>query len=278
MNREEITNKFIAAIERGNIPWRKPFASIAHRNPFSKTIYRGVNQLLLSLNIDASPHWGTFPQWTNAGCRIRKGVKASPVVFYATIVKTNDDGEDVHYRLLRHYSVFHIGQVDDPDGKFNNIREMKVETDFGTAARIIAACGADIRIGGNAAFYIPSENYIRIPHSRQFRSEEVRLATLFHELGHWGNDNILGCNPPFDRKSPEYAFEELVAEIAACFLCRACGVPTEWENHESYIACWLRSMKNDTTYILEASRSASKIVDAFLQRAGINEDSESNQV
>jgi antirestriction protein ArdC len=276
MNRKEITERLVAAIEGGNIPWRQPFASFAHKNHFSKAIYRGINQLLLSLNVDASPHWGTFLQWKNAGCCVRKGAKASPVVFYANIEKTDDDGEEFSFRLLRHYPVFHVGQVDDPKGKFKNILEMKIETNFETAARIIDRCGADIRIGGNLAFYVPSENYIRIPHSGQFHSEEARLATIFHELGHWGDRNFLERKPMLDKKSSENAFDELIAEIAACFLCRACGVPTEWENHESYIASWLRAMKNDTAYILEASRHAAKITDTILQRAGLKVDSETD--
>ena len=276
MNRREITDRLVAAIEGGNIPWRKPFASFAHKNHFSKTIYRGVNQLLLSLNINASPHWGTFHQWKNAGCSVRKGAKASPVVFYAHVEKINDDGEEINYRLLRHYPVFHAGQVDDPNGKFKSILEQKIETNFETAARIIEHCGAEIRIGGNLAFYVPSENYIRIPHSGQFHSEEARLATLFHELGHWGDRNFLGRQPTPDKSSPEHAFKELVAEIAACFLCQSCGVPTEWENHESYIASWLQSMKNDTAYILEASRYAAKISDAILQRACVRNNLETD--
>ena len=278
MNRREITDRFVKAIEGGSIPWRRPFACLAHKNHFSKTVYRGVNQLLLSINADAAPHWGTFHQWKNAGCNIRKGAKASPVVFYTNVEKTNDDGEEISYRFLRHYAVFHAGQVDDPQGKFKNILETKVETNFEMAAQIIDRSGADIRIGGNAAFFAPEKNYIRIPHSAQFHSEAARLATVFHELAHWGDKNILDRQPSIDKDSPEYAFEELVAEIAACFLCRACGIPADWADHESYIAFWLKSMKNDTAYIFAASRDAAQIADAILQRAGLTVESETEKV
>jgi antirestriction protein ArdC len=93
----------------------------------------------------------------------------------------------------------------------------------------------------------------------------------------WGDRNIIGRKQSVNPHSPEYAFEELVAEIAACFLCRACGVPTEWENHESYIVSWLRAMKNNTAYIIEASRDASKIADAILLRVGIKDVQESER-
>ena len=274
MTHREITDRFVAAIAKGNLPWRKPFARIAHQNPFSGTVYRGVNQLLLSLDMNASPHWGTFLQWKNAGCCVRKGAKASPIVYYGNIEKTNDDGENVNYWLLRHYSVFNVEQIDDPKDKFKNIREQKIVTNFDMAARIIDNCGVDIRIGGNAAFYVPSENYIRIPHSNQFDSEVSRLAVLFHEIGHWGDHTILERKPTLDKSTPEYAYEELVAEIAACFLCQSCGVPTEWDNHAGYVASWLQSMKNDTSYIFAASRDATKIADTILQRAGIQTEPE----
>jgi antirestriction protein ArdC len=111
--------------------------------------------------------------------------------------------------------------------------------------------------------------YIRIPHSNQFDSEVLRLAVLFHEIGHWGDHTILERKPTLDKSTPEYAYEELVAEIAACFLCQSCGIPTEWDNHAGYVASWLQSMKNDTSYIFAASRDATKIADTILQRAGI---------
>ena len=274
MTRKEITDRFVAAIAQGNLPWRKPFARIAHQNPFSGTVYRGVNQLLLSLDMNASPHWGTYLQWKNAGCNVRKGAKASPIVFYGNVEKTNEEGEEVSFWLMRHYTVFHVGQVDDPMDKFKSIREMNIVTNFEIASRIIDNCGVDIRIGGNAAFYVPSENFIRVPHSSQFQSEEARLAVLFHEIGHWGDHTILERKPELDKKSPGYAFEELVAEIAACFLCQACGVPTDWDTHAGYITSWIQAMQNDPAYIFEASRDATKITDAILQRAGIKSEME----
>jgi len=274
MNRREITDRFIAAIAKGNVPWRQPFAKLPHRNPFTGTIYRGVNQLLLALNDNTVPHWGTFNQWKNAGCNVRRGAKATPVVFYTTVEKVKPSGEEISYPLLRKYFVFHAGQIDDPQGKFKDILETKIETNFEMAARIIDSCGADIRIGGNAAFFRPADNFIRIPHSSQFHSEEARLATAFHELAHWAAGNILGHKISEDARSSEYAFAELVAEIAACFLCQACGIPTDWENHEGYIADWLTAMKNDTAYIWTASRDAAKIADAILQRAGVKNESE----
>ena len=274
MNRKEITDKIVASLEQGHIPWRSSFARIAHRNLFSQKRYKGINQFLLSLNIDASPYWATFAQWRAAGCGVRKGEKASAVIYYKTIEKINDDDERITYPFMRYYSIFHIGQVDDPDGKFKDLLNAAIETDFETANHIIQASGADIRIGGNMAFYSPDENYIRIPSSGQFESEVERIATVLHELGHWAERNILGQERPKEDCHSEYAFGELVAEMTACFLCQTCGVPSDLKNHESYIGRWLKAMKNDTGYIFQASKMASQIADGILERAGIHEDEE----
>jgi len=272
MNRKEITDRIVQSIERGHIPWRSPIARIAHRNLFSKKSYKGINQFLLSLNIDASPYWATFPQWKAAGCGVRKGEKASHVIYFTMREKVNDDDEKVVYPVMRYYSIFHVGQVDDPDGKYRDILDAVIETDFETANHIIQASGADIRIGGNEAFYSPDENYIRIPSSGQFESEEERIATIFHEAGHWGLRNIIEHKR--QDETAEYAFGELVAEMTACFLCQTCGVPSDIKNHESYIGSWLKKMKNDPAYIFQASKLASQIADGILERAGITADEE----
>jgi antirestriction protein ArdC len=274
MNRTDITNMIVASLERGHIPWRSPIARIAHRNLFSKKSYKGINQFLLSLNINASPYWATFVQWKTAGCSVRKGEKASHVIYFTMREKVNDDDEKVVYPVMRYYSIFHIGQVDDPDGKFRDLLDLAIETDFETANRIIQASGADIRIGGNEAFYSLAENYIRIPSSGQFESEEERIATLLHELAHWGERNIIGYKQPGQNRKEEYAFGELVAEMTACFLCRICGVPSDLKKHESYIGSWLKAMKNDSAYLFQASKMASQIADGILERAGINVDEE----
>jgi antirestriction protein ArdC len=269
--REEITEKIVAAIERGRIPWRSPFARIPHRNVFSKKPYRGMNQLLLSFDFGALPHWGTFMQWNGAGCSVRKGEKASMVVYYKPIDKTNDDEDDQKKTtrlVMRHYSVFHIGQIDDPNGKYSHLLNATIETDFELAGRIIHASEADIHIGGNSAFYHPVENYIRIPAPIQFKSEEERLATLFHTLGYWGERNIIGHERASNDESAK-AFSELVAELTACFLCQSCGVPSDINNHASYVGSWLQAMKNDPSYIFEASKMASRIADGILEKAGI---------
>jgi antirestriction protein ArdC len=182
--------------------------------------------------------------------------------------------------VLHYYNIFHIGQVDDTKNKFKHLVETETKSDYETANKIIESSGVRIEFGGGRAYYHWGHNYIQIPRVKQFESEEAHLATMFHELAHWADYNIIGTKFTANKESVENAYAELVAELAACFLCRACNIPNDLENHESYIASWIQCMKNDVSYIWRASRDASKITDYFLKLAGIvtEEEFETNDV
>jgi antirestriction protein ArdC len=64
---------------------------------------------------------------------------------------------------------------------------------------------------------------------RGFRGENKKYKTLFHEPAHWADHNILGTELSGGKGSTEYAYHELVAELSACFLCRACQIPNDFE-------------------------------------------------
>jgi antirestriction protein ArdC len=289
MNRQIITNRIITALEKGVCPWKKTWASIAHKNQFSGKRYRGINQILLSLNPDSIPYWGTFLQWKELGCSVKKGEKASQVVFFSIIEtgkeKIVDEETDKpetkvkKFPILRYYNIFHAGQIEDPQDKFKHLVNCEIKSaDYDIANKIIETCGAEIRSGGDSAFYDNIDNYIRVPFASQFECEEGRLSAIFHELGHWADQNILGTKLSRNKLSPEYAYGELVAELVACFLCRACQISNDFENQENYIGFWVQRMKNDVGYIWRASRDASKITDHFLKQAGIVSEEENDCV
>src|SRR5208283_575156 len=101
---QHITDKIVSAIERGagdfRLPWHRSAGSIMRPvNVASKKAYRGVNILALWAAADAfgyeSGTWGTYKQWSEAGAQVRKGEKASHVVFYKEItVAADEDSED----------------------------------------------------------------------------------------------------------------------------------------------------------------------------------------
>ena len=131
------------------------------------------------------------------------------------------------------------------------------------ADAVIEATGADIRYGGNEAFYRSGDDFIQVPFRHQFESAEAFYETSFHELCHWTEKRV-----GFDRSQAEntYALGELVAEIGSCFLMGELGLPTtsNLTNHAAYLESWLKGMNGDPKFIFRAAAQASKAVEFVL--------------
>jgi antirestriction protein ArdC len=132
------------------------------------------------------------------------------------------------------------------------------------AEALIAATGADFRVGGDQAFYVPSEDFIRIPNQTAYPDQINWYRTAFHELGHWtGHKARLDRNLTTKFGTHDYAREELVAEMATAFVCASLGiVPTV--RHADYIGNWLTVLKEDAKAIVRAASLASKASDFIL--------------
>lgn len=114
---ENVTNKIINALERGVIPWKKPWVSFSPRNVNGRP-YTGVNKLLLNLSDYQYPFFLTMKQANELGGYVKKGEKAHIAVFWKIIkAKTKeDDGKEVVKSIphLRYYSIFNISQTTVP--------------------------------------------------------------------------------------------------------------------------------------------------------------------
>jgi antirestriction protein ArdC len=146
------------------------------------------------------------------------------------------------------------------------------------AEALICATGADFRIGGDQAFYVPSEDFIRIPNQTSYPDQINYYRTAFHELGHWtGHKTRLDRNLTTKFGTVDYAREELVAEMATAFVCASLGIiPTV--RHADYIGNWLQVLKEDVRAIVKAASLASKACDFILQfRAASKDNSDLEQ-
>lgn len=272
---ERVTDEIVKAIEAGAgkfvMPWHN-WAFGAARNAFTGDAYRGINVLALWAAAHnrafASSYWATFKQWRDLGACVRKGEKATTIVFYkkqtieAHDADTGETTEDFRW-IVRPYSVFNADQVD-------GWREptFPPQAMVGTHEQIdnfIAATGADIRRGETATYYrVP--DYIAIPARERFigsdtsSPEETFYSTVFHELIHWtGHWSRLGRNLSSCFGTADYAMEELVAELGAAFLCAEYLVlHTPRPDHAAYIAEWLAILKSDKRAIFDASTRATK--------------------
>lgn len=283
--REEITTRIVEALTTGKLPpWRRPWALDqncgSHANVVSGKRYSGVNPLLLEIAAQRhglnSKWWATFKQWKELGGVVKRrpsnvpeGQWGTQIVYAAPITKKRiaEDGEEAESKffLLKTFTVFNVDQVEGTHldqlrvGNAPLDREQIGER-FQRAEAVIAATEADIRHGGNRAFYSPSDDYIQMPHRHQFERPENYYATAAHELVHW-------TEPPhrlnWSRGEEGYAMGELIAEIGGCFLTTEFGLPTSDDLAQrcSYLQHWLAAMKGDSSYIFKAATQANKAVE-----------------
>jgi antirestriction protein ArdC len=279
-----ITDKIITELEHGLLPWVRPWTSSKQSCPLGLPVngltrrsYSGINILLLWSALErhgfASSYWTTFKQCVAMGGSVRKGEHGTHVYFADKFVlqkeqqRAKDEGTDpsaIHF--LKRYTVFNAEQCDGlPVGLFGTVEPRQPREIMPEAEALIGATGADFRIGGDQAFYVPSEDFIRIPNQTSYTDQINYYRTAFHELGHWtGHKTRLDRNLTTKFRTVDYAREELVAEMATAFVCASLGiVPTV--RHADYIGNWLQVLKEDARAIVRAASLASKACDFILQ-------------
>jgi antirestriction protein ArdC len=268
---QQVTDRIIAELEAGAAPWVKPWRadSSADKSIVTGKAYQGVNRLLLGMSSMAqgfsSPYWATFKQWSDRGASIRKGSKGTQIIFYSPISRTIKDQvtgeeEDVSYAVLKSFYVFNSEQVDGAEVPAAPAAPDQFQIDAAAEAFIVGT-GARISHGGDAAFYAPGPDRIQLPHKTAFQDPASYYATAFHELAHWtGHDSRLDRKLSGKFASPSYAFEELVAELSAAFLCQDHGISGELR-HAGYIGSWLKACREDKRAIFRAAALAQKASD-----------------
>jgi antirestriction protein ArdC len=283
----EVSERLLEALrESDDGEWRPPWVSMAAtglpRNAATEARYRGVNVVNLwaeaQLRGFGSARWATYRQWASLGAQVRKGERASRVVFYKALrlreQPEEEDAEPVDRRVpvLRSSAVFNAAQVsgyEDPEAGRPPAGEAER---VATCEALVAATGAEIRPNAGRAFYDPVADYVGLPADELFRSAAGRYSTTFHELTHW-----TGHRSRLDRReamaarfgSAAYAAEELVAELGAAFLCAGFGLrPEPRSDHAAYIKQWTRLLEDDRKAIFTAAARASDAVAYLEGRAG----------
>ncbi|HEX7951976.1 MAG TPA: zincin-like metallopeptidase domain-containing protein [Burkholderiales bacterium] len=275
---EEVTNEIIALLEAGTRPWSPRWASGAASLPLRHegTAYRGINILLLWAAAMSrgysNPYWMTYRQAHELGGQVRKGEKGNLVVHAGTFTPkdgetgepiTDSEGEEATRRFLKRYVVFNVEQIDGLDmGKFptpqiaiknRDHRDPELDAAF-------ARWPVPYREGGNSAYYHPVADSITMPAFGDFVTGNAFYATLAHECVHSsGHDSRLNRESLYEYgKSKEIrAFEEMIAEVGAAFLCAQLGMEaTEREDHAAYLASWVKCLRGDKRAIFRAATAA----------------------
>lgn len=276
---QSVTDKIIAAIEAGAGKWQMPWhvkspSGIGPLNVSSERPYRGVNVLMLWASAMTegytSPVWGTYRQWQAEGAQVRRGEKATSIVFYKALDQSaggdseNEPAENDPRRtrfVARGFSVFNADQVDGFD--FVPCANDSEITRIDRVEGWIQSLNPDVRHGGSKAFYVPAADYIQMPPLNSFKEIVPYYSTLLHELTHWSGHKSR-CDRDMKGRFGDlsYAMEELVAELGAAFLCSALGIEVEPRiDHAQYIEYWLKVLKMDKRAIFTAASQAQKAVD-----------------
>lgn len=279
---QRITDNIVKEMESG-ANWLKPFSgsNIAPTNALTGKEYNGINRLHLSMV--GGGYFATWKQWKQLGATWKEGVNSSedsyPVIYADKKVfeKENKKGEkEKHQFFMTKWSnVYSANDVDLPPKLEAKLFGDREKVDLTKAIKRVdtyiknVGCAIRHRDGGRA-YYQDSTNQITMPPRKEFIDNEQGSATdhyygtLFHEMGHW-TGSALRLNRTFGKKfgDTDYAFEELVAELSAAFQMQAHGlskVEDTRENHASYLASWIKALKNDPDAIGNAAKLAQRAV------------------
>lgn len=271
---EMVTDRIISELEKGVIPWQKPWTGIRSGafNRITKRPYSLLNQMLLK----HPGEYATFKQWKDLGGKIRKGEKSEIIVFWkiTEIEEENEKGEKEkkNIALLRYYNVFHISQVDGvkplekPFSEVTPIEEAdKIIIDYVTREHITFEEKAS-----NEAFYSPARDYAVVPMKEQYKNINEYYSTTFHELthstGHKARLDRLQTGAVAAFGSETYSKEELVAEIGSASIMNLLGIETikTFKNSAAYIQSWLQVLRNDNKFIISAAGKAEKAVNYIM--------------
>lgn len=224
----------------------------------------------------AAPICMTYRQASELSAHVRKDEKGSPVVYANKLVRTETDevtGDESERTIpyMKGYTVFNVDQIEGLPAHYY----AKAEPRFDPPARIdhadtfFTALGADIRHGGNQAYYAVGFDYVQMLPFETFRDAESYYATLAHECTNWTR-HPSRLEHDFGRKRWDdegYAMEELVAELGAAFLCADLELElAARDDHAAYIASWLKVLKQDKRATFTAAAHAQRAAD-FLHKA-----------
>lgn len=282
---KEFADKLIEQIKAGTAPFQKPWKPGERSLPenlASGRRYRGGNSLYLSVAaLDkgyTDNRWATYRQIAAAGGHVRKGEKGTKVLFFSTQKveqakdeqgrpKLTETGEPVYERTetnrpyVRMYTVFNAEQTGGLPARPPTSPEPEWKA-HEQAEAIIEASGVDVRHqAGDRAYYNVRTDQVVLPEPGQFSSAGTYYRTALHELGHaTGHPDRMNRDTLGKQfGSPDYAREELRAEISAMMTGEKIGLGHEPQNGADYIVGWVKALEDDPREIYRAASDAEKI-------------------
>lgn len=301
----EITNKIIAKMKVGKLLWKQGFRQIPAQNWSSKTTYSGINAVILNFlyGDEPCPFYCTMKQIRSMGGSVKKGSKGKMIVFYAPLYKqdgkyiqasqfktlTKTQQKDVNsFHALKSYYVFNMLDTQDckgfeyekwqnMDATPENLEDIEVMNNYNEMLSHYTDKPAS-KADRNKNAYSPTLDLILYVPLKRWDNCRDFVSTMCHEIihstGHEKRLNRPNLIKPHAFGTPEYAQEELLAELGAAFLCQYIGIlPTQVDNAAAYLQAWIKALENDERLIFKAAAQAQKAVDYIL-----NDQLEQNKI
>ncbi len=291
-----VANALIAQIRNGTAPWTEAWKPGERALPWNLKTgkeYRGCNSVWLASNARSrgfsDERWGTFKQVRDMGGHVRRGENGCPILYWHCQEKRlardqqgrpvlGDDGEPIYEtrsmsspRVYR-YTVFNAEQCSGlPDRQLPAARQ---DWDAHEGAeKVLRKAGAVVEHSReNRAYYDLGRDRIVLPYKSQFDSGPGYYQTALHELGHWTghpdrlNRSTLIRGMEYGDLSPEYAREELRAEISSLMTGNRIGLGHDPGRHAAYVESWVKALRSDPREIYRASKDAQEMSDYVLGR------------
>lgn len=280
---QAVTESIIRKLEEGCVPWRKTWSNqYPDRYPtnlVSGKAYRGINTFLLSMQGYACPYWLTFKQAKQLGGTVKKGEKSTLVVFWKPgyTITDKETGEARQILLLRYYRVFNLEQCEGIKIPAKRqeipVNEISETVDTQHAANVVCDYvtreEVEFTVKGSQPCYVHSLDAIQMPQMDRFESKSEYYSVCFHEMVHsTGHESRLNRELAGMMEIESYSKEELTAEMGAAFLAMETGIQSEslLDNSAAYIKGWLKRLKDDPKFVMNAASHAQKAVDLILDR------------
>jgi antirestriction protein ArdC/uncharacterized protein YjbI with pentapeptide repeats/predicted ABC-type ATPase len=276
-----VSDALIAALEEsvdGN--WERPWnlGTTIPRNASTGRQYGGFNVILFSLVQQnrkyEHPVWATYKQWEALGAQVQRGERGLTGIKWVSRERDVKlpDGTPTKDTFLTPsaFTVFNIAQVTGANPDDFLPPRLSPEERIPALEEIFGQILPNIKtINGDSAYYSPASDYINMPPFSAFNDPSAYYATLSHELIHWTGNKKRADRPNMNRfGTPEYAFEELVAEIGSAYLMALLGMEaTPQKQHAQYLKSWIEILKDDPTAIQRAASQAQKAVDYLIAQS-----------
>ncbi|MBL1419292.1 MAG: DUF1738 domain-containing protein [Alphaproteobacteria bacterium] len=276
---QTVTKQIINQLEQVNLgDYNKPWFCVGH-SPINLrgTTYRGINHVLLSNSGYVSNIWATFKQWSDHGCKVKKGEKSQLVVLWKFFAETDEEGERTGKTksvMIKYFRVFNSCQVEGDYARKSEQRfkdKLKDHNSIAKAEQFIQSYKngeqLETRLSDRAYYSSGTSEFIGMPEIGQFKSPEHYYSVFAHEIAHsTGSKDRLNRAMSGRFGSTAYAFEELVAELGSAMICGSLGLESKpREDHAQYIKGWLSALRGDDSFIICAASHAQKAADYALR-------------